>query len=164
MKKIIAVALTLALVFSLSTVAFAIDQTVSPNNPETTVNVTAITKKNTPGKVYVIKKGESLPLSADESAGEFYSWSVYLTDGKVAVPDVDYKFSTGNEKAKDIVIVANNDLIVCANFDGKITDPSTGMSKDSKSAKTGDALTLGLSLMALMSVAVVFGAKKQLSK
>ena len=161
MKKIIAITLALVLVFALSTVAFAAE---SPNNPVTPINITVITRPGTRGTVNVQKIGDQIKLTADQSVGKFDSWSFYTASGAVAVLDKDYKIVSGSANEINIVITGNTDIIACANYDGKITDPITAQAKDPKSAKTGDVLTLGLSIMALMSLAVVFGAKKQLSK
>ncbi|MCQ2440425.1 MAG: hypothetical protein MJ076_00820 [Clostridia bacterium] len=164
MKKIIAIALALVLALSLSTVAFALDPIVSPSNPESSINITVITKPGTRGKVNVQKIGDQIKLTADESVGKFDSWSFYTTDGSVAVLDQDYKIVSGSANEINIVIKGNKDIIACANYDGKITDPLTAEQKESKSAKTNDALTMSLCIIALMSLAIAFGTKKQLSK
>ncbi len=159
MKKILAVVLCVVVLFSLSMTAFAVD---SPSG-ETVHNVTVITKPGNNGSTTTHKKGEIIKVSADPTAGKFDSWTVYKKDGSKAVEGVDYKYVEGGSKITPATLEIYSDLIVCANYDGKITDPITTQQKDDESPQTGDIATVAMMITLLASAAVCFAAKKQLA-
>lgn len=109
---------------------------------------------------------------ADEATyGKFNSWSIYTIDEAVsqkatkAKAGVDYILVSGKTKSKTIQIkmLANKKIAVCGNYNGTITDPLSGSSTE-KSPKHGDVNVMYAAIVMLAAGAVLFGAKRQLSK
>lgn len=159
MKKILAIMLCVIAIFSLSVTAFAVE---SPTG-KPVHSVTVVTKPGVSGSSTTVKKGEIIKVSADPTAGKFDSWTVYKKDGSKAVEGVDYKYVEGGSKITPATLEIYADLIVCANYDGKITDPITTQQKDDQSPQTGDFATMAMIVALFACAAVCFAAKKQLA-
>ena len=157
MKKLLAVLLCVIALFSIAVPAMAID---SPEG-EQLVNVTVATVPGTknPAKSYKVKS--IINAEADPNAGTFDSWTIYRPDGSLAVEGTDYKYITGSAKATSISIEVSSDLIVCANYNGKGTDPITGDGKKQPdSPKTGEAVAVYATVLMLAGAAFTFAKKK----
>ncbi len=166
MKKAVAIILALAAVFTLSFSCVA--ATNSPTGtPQVSVTIHSakgiegVTVEGTPTKVAV---DTTVKVEKDDAEGKFESWSIYKPDGSLAKEGTDYTITAGDSKSPSITIVAKKDLIICGNYDGKITDPVTGNKKEPQSPPTSDATAIALTVVMLGAAAVVFGAKKQLCK
>lgn len=161
MKKIIALVFALVMVMSFSVTAFALD---SASASEVT-NVTVINGENTTKENVVVKKDGTVSVSADSAKGKFNSWSVYvLVNGvaKLAVEGKDYVYVSGDKAASNAVIKPLADIVICGNYDGKVTSP-TSTSTSTTSPSTADAVA-GVVLMMMAAVACGVVAKKQLAK
>lgn len=157
MKKILAVLLCVVALFSIAVPAMAID---SPEG-EQLVSIAVITVPGTknPAKSYKIKS--IINAEADPNAGVFDSWSIYRSDGSIAVEGTDYKYVTGSVKATFISIEVSSDLVICANYNGMITDPVTGDGKKQPdSPKTGEAVAVYIVVLMLAGAAFTFAKKK----
>lgn len=164
MKKIIAIALCLLTVCALSVSAFA-DNVVSPT-AETTFHITLqagvpVDGISSVGTENIVIEGNHVTVTPDSAKGEFNSWTIYRADDKsVAKEGVDYVVVKGSLNEKEITIEPQTDLIICGNYDGKITDPATGNPKQDTSPKTGESIVLASAVAMLAAAAVVFGSKK----
>lgn len=153
MKKILAIILCLVTVLGLSVTAFA------EKSPEGEVVITVYTAPGVKASKKTLKPGETVDLEADEG---FSSWSIYKASDKTTAGEgVDYEYVSGSKSDRKVTIKALNDIIICANFGDKITDPSTG---EAVSPKTADTAVIYLTIVMLAALAVSFTAKKQLSK
>ncbi len=172
MKRVLAVVLCLCLAFTLSVTAFAVG---SPSN-KVVVRKGVGTKQDgtvIPVDTFVdISDDSSVTIVADEKTyGKFDGWTIYLVneDGTYteAKPGVDYTVKEGDLSSDKLVIVPINKIAVAGNYAGKITDPAKssdveGTKKDSP--KTGDIDIMYAVAVLLAAGAVIFGAKRQLSK
>lgn len=109
-----------------------------------------------------------LTATADEKTyGKFNSWSVYVVGDKTvaAKEGTDYSIASGSLKSKEVKVkvLTTKKIIICGNYAGTITDPDKG-SAEKGSPKTGDLNVIYVALVLLAAAAVVFGAKRQLSK
>ena len=162
MKKFLAVLLAVTMVFGLSMVTLA--DTKSPVAEEF-FDIKFVDGIGSNFFSKVVKQGGVMELEADPEKGEFSGWSFYLQDGSVAKKNTDYKIVSGDEKQIDIEIKPYVDLIVCANYDGKMTDPLTGKEKKPTNPKTGDFTYAYFVLMiGLAALSTVVVSKKQLQK
>lgn len=159
MKKILAIMLCIIAIFSLSATAFAVD---SPTG-KPVHSVVVIVTPGSKGSSTTVKTGEIVKVVANPDKGKFDGWAVYKKDGSKAVEGVDYKFVEGGSKITPATLEVYTDLIICANYDGKITDPITTQQKDDQSPQTGDFATIAMIVALLASAAVCFKAKKQLA-
>lgn len=161
MKKIIALVFALIMVMSFSVTAFALDSA----SAEEVTNVTVINGENAKKENIVVNKEGTVSINADSSKGKFNSWSVYvLVNGvaKEAVEGKDYVYVSGNKSASAAVIKPLADIVVCGNYDGKVTSP-TATSTATTSPSTADAVA-GVVLMMMAAAACGIVAKKQLAK
>lgn len=174
MKKIIALVLTVAVLFSISMVAFAVSSPAADQ-----YSVIKIRKGNPvegaiAEDVWFDVTDGTVKVKADPKYGTFNSWSFFkytAAEGsnpeKVvpAVAGVDYVFISGSDKSSEITFKINTDVIVCGNYSGLITDPlKTSDQPGTKSPKTGDMAVAYASFVMLLGVAGVFATKKVFAK
>ena len=172
MKKVLAVILCVCLAFTLTVTAFA---AASPSN-KVVIRKGVGTKGDgtvVPVDTFVnIADDSSVTVVADEKTyGKFDGWSIYLVDDDgnytEAKEGVDYIIKEGSLSSGKIVIVPINKIAVAGNYGGKITDPSKGSgagNTSTDSPKTGDLSIMYAVATLLAAGAIVFGAKRQLSK
>ena len=174
MKKIIALLLTITLLFTLSLTAFAAQSPVGKEQ------ITVVLRKGDglkgalePDVKYTLDGGAEVSVVANEKDyGEFKSWSIYkvVGDGKteLAKSPEDYEIIKGGANLHELTILAHTDLIICANYDDKITDPlsqsSTSGTGTDESPQTGDEVALYAVIAMLAASLVLFGFKKQFVK
>lgn len=149
--------------------------------------------------------GSTVTVEPKSEYGEFDSWSIYVVSDATAATagtakiinlaqtqkttaakeGTDYKVVEGSLSSDDlsIEVLKEEKLIICGNYDGKITDPNeeaedageedTGDDKEAdtdkegetpKSSKTSDSSVVYAVFALLAAGAIVFGAKKQFSK
>ncbi len=157
MKKIIAIMLCVAAIFCLAVPAMAEE---SPSGQEM-IKVTVVTIPGEPGVTTVYEKGETVIAEFNPNSGTFNKWRFYLPDGSVAVPDKDFIIVEGTIETGKIVVQSNvGHLYIVANYDGKVTDPFTGVATKPVSPTTGNAMVAYAALVMLAGAAVVFSAKK----
>ena len=182
MKKVLAIVLCVCLALTLSVSAMA------AGSPENNVIVrkgdaskqTGDTSASFPVDTFVeVAPDNTVTVVANEKTyGTFNSWSIYVlsnvagTSGALkataAKAGVDYTVVSGNLKSKTLVIKSINRLAVCGNYGGTITDPLSASTvpgtKPDKSPKHGDLNVMYIAIAMLAAGAVLFGAKRQLSK
>lgn len=174
MKKIIALLLTITLLFTLSLTAFAAQSPVGKEQ------ITVVLRKGDGIKgaleadvKYTLDGGAEVSVVANEKDyGEFKSWSVYkvVGDGKTEPAKIpaDYEIIKGGANLRELTILAHTDLIICANYGDKITDPlsqsSTSGTDTDESPQTNDTVALYAVIAMLVSAAVILGVKKQFAK
>lgn len=164
MKKVFAVLLVLAMVFCAGMVAFAEPVDDSP------VAGKIFQLKYADGighgfTSYTIREGQSKTFTADPEKGKFDSWSFYRSNGSVAKEGKDYTIVSGTATTIEIEFEPYVDVIVTANYNGKITDPLTAGEKKPVNPKTGDFNEMALVWMiGLAALSMVVVSKKQLSK
>ncbi len=166
MKKIIALVLCLAVVFSLSVSAFA--KTSSPEAPITVIvregSGSIDGNKVTEDKATSTVTGKTISMSADDKYGKFNSWSVYLEDGTKATEGVNFKVVSGSLTDKNVTIeFLSGNLIIAANYNGTITNPLTAGGKE-VSPKTADMSMAFVAIMLAAGAAFAFSSKKVFSK
>ena len=79
----------------------------------------------------------------------------------------DYTVKSGSLGDKNLTIVPISRVAITGNYGGKITDPakpSTAVTSSANSPKTGDVNVAYAIMVLLAAGALVFGAKRQLSK
>ncbi len=169
MKKLIALILSIVMVFCLSVTAFAADSptanekvTVTIRKADSTVNVDV---------QHSLDKGEEITVKADEAEyGAFASWSIYklTADSKTveAVKGVDYEIVKGSLNDKELSIKLITSVIVCANYGDVVTNPLSNSNVDNSASapQTGDMTVAYAVIVMLAAVAFGFGVKKVYSK
>lgn len=174
MKKLIAILLSLILVFAFSVSAFA------ASSPVAKEQVTVVLRKGDgiSGALeadvkYTLDGGSEVSVVADEAEyGSFNSWSIYKVVGEnktvAAVTPDDYEIIKGGLKLRELTFLAHTDLIICGNYGNTVTDPlsssSTSGTQTDESPETGDMLVLYAAIVMLISAATLAVAKKQFSK
>lgn len=174
MKKIIALLLTITLLFTLSLTAFA------AKSPEAAQKVTVVLRKGDGIKgalesdvKYTLDGGAEVSVVANEKEyGKFAGWSIYkvVGEGKTEPANMpgDYEIIKGGANLHELSILAHTDLIICANYGDTITDPlsqsSTSGTDTDESPQTGDMMALYAFIAILACVAVMVGVKKQFAK
>lgn len=138
--------------------------------------------------------GGTITVIADEEKyGKFDSWSIYVisdvtgvsagtsfaagaasvlnlaTEQKAttAKEGTDYTVVEGSLTAKKLTVKPLTRITICGNYAGTITDPLSDSSvpgKPDKSSKTSDLGVMYIAIVMLAAGALVFGAKRQLSK
>lgn len=152
MKKLIAILLSLILVFAFSVSAFA------AGSPVAKEQITVVLRKGVGVKViekvdikYTIDGGTEISVAADEATyGTFNSWTIYKVEPEAittaaptgsgiitlsasilnlaaktsnAMAPADYEIVKGSLTSKELTILAHTDLIVCGNYGNTVTDP-----------------------------------------
>lgn len=184
MKKIIALVLSVIMICCFSVTAFA------AKSPVATEKVTVTVRKadmadGAVDKEYTLDAGATITVKANPKYGTFKSWSVYKTGtnapatGMVtlsvlnlatktvkAVEGTDYEIVKGSLTSKEMTIKVLNSVIVCGNYDDKITDPNEQSNVDDsdKSDPTGDTSVYYIAIVLLAAAAFCFGIKKVYSK
>jgi len=159
MKKLFAIVLAVVMMLTLSVTAFA---AVSPG-AKVFHKVTVINGIDAQVIVHSVEDGNSQEVVIDTNKGTFDDWKIYKKDGTVAKEGVDYTIE-GKPTDNKIVVTPKTDLIICGNYNGKITDPLTGKEATPDSPQTGDFSVVYLSIIALAALGFAGVAKKQLSK
>lgn len=169
MKKVLALVLCVAFLFTLSVTALATEESATAETKyeiimRRGIGVSGVTENDS---TTLINEGDSVVAKFDPSYGTFNNWTIYKrgTDGKIvpAVEGVDYILEDGTLlTSEQIKVQAKGDLIICANYNGEKTDPGVA-SKEGASPKTGD-MSVAYVVVMLAAAAIVFGAKKVYSK
>lgn len=189
MKKVFAVVLALAMIFSLSVTAFAATTPSPDANSKLTVVLVAYEEaKPIPTTItYVVHNDQTITYTAEEKheGSDFVGWMIYRKDGTEAVEGVDYKLIkvagayaeknganvayrvAGTIVVTDttITILPLTDLIVTANYGATIT--STEEAEElfkSTAPATGDMAAVCLAVVLMVALAGVCVSKKQLAK
>ena len=190
MKKIIATILCLVCAFSLTLGVCAEKSPEATVKYEVTLyKGTPVDGLSKAGEAQIVNEGGIVTAKAIESEGTFNSWTIYkaatatgtaganegglitlsaaatpLASVTAAVEVTDYTIVSGSLTSATLSIKPLTSLIICANYNGQITDPVTGVAKKSDSPKTGYNTAIVFAVVMLGAAAVTFGAKKQLSK
>ncbi len=196
MKKLIAIVLCIAVALSLSVTAFAAESPVADKQIQIIIRKANGSKGFEKCDVaYTIDHGVEVTVTSDDDHGNFDSWSIYKIKSTVtgtsakanagisalsvlnlavsgqyvkAVEGKDYDVTKGSLTSKTITITPYTDIVICGNYDGKVTNPSKDSSapgeKPATSPQTGDMTVLYGVIVMLAAAAIVFGAKKQLAK
>lgn len=175
MKKLFAAVLCIIAVFTFSFGAFAEKSPEAEQVVQVTIfNANPISGISQEGKAEIIQTGDIVVCKAVDDKGSFDGWTIYKvevpegsTEQKisVAVEGKDYVFVDGGFKALTIKVNPFVSLIICANYNGLVTDPATGELKKPESPKTGNNAIMLASVMMLASAAFVFAkTNKLLSK
>lgn len=196
MKKIIALVLSVVMICCFSVTAFAAESPTATEKITVTVRKADITNPVGDVDVkYTHDKGATITVKADSKYGEFNSWSIYKVEASVegtavaggeaglitlsavknlattskvvkAVEGTDYDVVKGSLTSSELVIEAHTSLIICGNYDNKITDPNdTSIIDDSDdSDPTGDTAVYYIAIVILAAAAFAFGVKKIYSK
>ena len=165
MKKVLAVVLCVCIALTLAVSVMA------ESSPETKVIGRKLS--GLPEDTWTeVGEDDIVTVKANEKTyGKFNKWSIYVytQDGeyKEAKEGVDYEIVEGSLTDKTLAFKAINRVAVAGNYNGTITDPakvSSAPGKKPQSSKTGDFGVIYIAFAMLAASAVVFGAKKQLSK
>lgn len=167
MKKIFAVILCVMVMFSISVPAFA-DNIKSPVGEEfhevTVRNGIGVEGVTVPDVATQVKDGEKVTVKPDPEKGDFDNWTIYIDyDNSKAVEGRDYIIVSGSLTGENLTIIPKTDLIICGNYDGKITDPNTGDQKDPDAPQTGSYtgmtqwLIIGGSILLALVVLLIVG-------
>ena len=160
MKKVLAIALVVVLMLGVSMTVFAAE---SPS-AKTYNKVTVVDGVAAKADVQTVEEGKTVELKADSKKGTFNSWKVYQADGTPAVLNVHYTLAdntTLNSSTLKIVPLAN--LIITGNYNNKHTSIKVE-NGEVTSPSTGDAVTAILAVLAMVSLAGTYVAKKQFAK
>ncbi len=171
MKKIIALILAAMIVCALPAMAFAAD---SPSGAKTfSITVQKADVEGTDKTQITVNEGGTVTAKVDKEVGTFNNWKIYkvvdsgasqLTVGELsaaakyveAVANTDYVLVTGTLKDTTITVKPLTDIVICANYNNKITDPMTGnMTQNAPQTGSNVALLVFIGAVALAGVAVV---------
>ncbi len=172
MKKVLAIVICLCIALTVSVSAFA------ASSPANKVKVVAgIGTKQDGGSIPTdtfvdIADDSSITVVADEkNYGKFDKWIIYIINDNgtytEAKEGTDYTVKSGSLGDKNLTIVPISRVAITGNYGGKITDPakpSTAVTSSANSPKTGDVNVAYAIMVLLAAGALVFGAKRQLSK
>lgn len=143
--------------------------------------------------VEIAEDGTITAIADEAKYGKFNSWTIYVisevtgvsagtsfgsgvasvlnlattSKATVAKAGTDYTWVEGNLTAKKIVIKPISKVAICGNYNNTITDPlspSSTAGKPDTSSKTNDLGIVYAAIIMLAAGAVLFGAKRQLSK
>ncbi len=164
MKKLVALLLAALIVCALPVVAFAANSPAAGKVFQVTVQKGAADGVTSDKNTVTVEQNGNISLKAVESAGKFNSWKVYKAVNASsaaaasvkyveATVNVDYEIVSGSLTSTAVTIKPLTDIVVCGNYDGKITDPQTGAA-NSVSDQTG----YHVALLALVCVLAVAGA------
>lgn len=166
MKKLIALVIAVLVICAVPAMAFAAD---SPN-AEKVYNVT-VQKADIDGTdktQTTVKENGNVVVKADTAVGTFNSWKIYKLEGTgasakyvEAVAGTDYTVVTGTLKDASLTVKPLTDIVICANYNNKLTDPKTGdMSEEAP--KTGASVAL-LAFVCTLSLAGAGVAAKKIA-
>lgn len=166
MKKLIALVIAVLVICAVPAMAFAAN---SPSG-EKVINV-SVQKADIDGsdKTQVtVKEGGSVSVKTDASVGTFNNWKIYKVTGTgtaakyvEAVAGTDYTVVTGTLKDAALTVKPLTDIVICANYNNKLTDPKTGdMSEEAP--KTGASVAL-LAFVCTLSLAGAGVAAKKIA-
>ena len=169
MKKLFAILFCFVMVFSFSFSAFAVKRPVGEMVHEVILRgglgVEGVLK---PDIAYEIKDGNKVTVKIDPSKGDFDNWSIYIDiDNSKAKEGEHYTIVSGSLTSDTITIIPKTDLIICGNYDGKITDPNTGKPADPEAPETGSSggvdemLIIGGAILILAATLLVIGLKRK---
>ncbi len=196
MKKIIALVLSIVLICCCSVTAFAAESPTAGSKVTVTIRkADGVAPAEKEDIEYTVDNGATITVKADEATyGTFNSWSIYkateTVDGvsapvksdiitlnaainlatkittTTAVEGTDYEIVSGSLTAKELTVKVKTDVIICGNYNGKITDPVVNSTADNSATapKTGDMTVLYAAIIMLAVVAFGFGVKKVYSK
>ena len=174
MKKILAVVLCICIALTLSITAMAqespqnkviVRQGIGTKADGSSVSVDTF--------VEIAEDGTITVVADEEKYGTFDSWSIYVVSDAAekatdAKEGTDYTIVKGTLKTKTLTVRPINRIAICGNYKGTITDPLSASSvpgtKPDKSVKTSDLSVMYIAIVMLAAGALVFGAKRQLSK
>lgn len=166
MKKIIALLLSVLMICCLSVTAFASESPVANEKIVVTIRkATATNPAQTVDTQYTVDKGTVITFKASTQYGKFDSWSIYNADATAADASA-YEIVSGSLKTEEITLKLNATVIVCANYDGVITNPAAASVTDKSDAapKTADVTGVYFAVIMLSVMALGFSAKKVYSK
>lgn len=190
MKKIIALVLCVVFVCALSVgvsaeqspvadKVFAVTTIVPEEKADITDNVKpAIVKVNDGGTITLTAPAT---VKNDDAEAKFVGFKVYkkaaatgtaaANEGKVialanglveAVKGTDYDIVKGSLTDASVEIKPYTDLVVVANYEDVVIDPTTGaVTVQPESPATGSATAICFAIVGLAAAAVTFGAKKR---
>lgn len=159
MKKVFAMILAVALVMSMS---LAVSATVSPEGTSFH-KVYVIDGPGADADVNKVPVGDEITLTADPKKGDFDKWMFYTMDGSPAVEGEDYVIVEGKADSATITIVPLSNIIVTANYNGKITKVEI-KNDEPFSPATGDTTVYALGAVMVLALAGAAVAKKQMAK
>lgn len=167
MKKFIALALAALIVCALPVMALAAD---SPAAEETIkVTIQKATADGASNKTVEVVRGQgTITVVADPTQGTFREWTIFKvettnaqsgaigtltaeTKYSVAKEGTDYTIVDGTLKTSPLTVKPLTDIVICGNYDSKITDPQTGEAKEN-APKTG-ANTVAMVVIAVLALA-----------
>lgn len=185
MKKIVALVLSIVMICCFSVTAFAAKSPVATEKVTVTVRKADFAEGDI-DKEITLDAGDTITVKADPKFGTFKSWSVYKTGknapatGMVtlsvlnlatsktvkAVEGTDYEIVKGSLTSTEMTIKVLSSVVVCGNYDDKITDPNEQSNVDDsdKSDPTGDTSVYYIAIVLLAAAAFCFGIKKVYSK
>lgn len=184
MKKLIAVVLSVVMVFCLSVTAFAAESPVA--DEKTTFIIRKADVIEPTGKVvdteYVVEAGSIITVKANAKYGTFKDWSIYKEEATVAgvsapvdsgiitlsavkalattnkfvaaVAGTDYEIVKGSLTTPEITVKVNAPLVICANYDNVKTDPTAPSAGDG-SASAPQTGDVTVAYIAVVMLAVV---------
>lgn len=160
MKKILAITLAVVLMLGVSMTVFAAE---SPSG-KTYNKVTVIDGVGAKADVQNVEEGSTVTLTAGGEKGTFNEWKVYQADGTPAVLNVHYTL-VGNSalNGSPLQIVPLTNIIITGNYNNKNT-PIKVVNGEVTSPSTGDAAVAILAVLAMVSLAGTYVAKKQFAK
>ena len=178
MKKLIALALAALIVCSLTVTAFAkIDSPVAPS--QLTIAVKKGNIEGTAAKEVTLTTGQgnTITVTADNTYGTFNKWMIYKAKDTAqaaigdtaavqyveAVAGTDYTIVSGSLTATTLTLTPATDLVITANYNGKITDPQPGEDSGSTAPKTGADVAILIAIAALALAGAGFATKKVLA-
>ena len=167
MKKLIAIVLSIVMIFALSVTAFAADSPTATSKITITIRKALVADQEYKADVEYTVDGEKVfVFKADTKYGKFDNWTFYSEDGKALTEGTDYEIVAGSLNASEISIKFKKSVVVCANYDNVKTDPALPSSGDgsANAPQTGDATATYAVVIMLGIVAFAFGAKKVYSK
>lgn len=188
MKKIIALLLSIAMIFCFAVTAFAADSPTADSKATITVRKADVIEpaNQIVDTEYTVEVGTTITVKANSKYGTFKDWSIYketasTTTGMItlnvvnlaaaskfvdAAAGTDYEIVKGSLTSEELTIKVNSSVVICANYDGVKTDPSAPSKGDTSNSapQTGDMFVAYALVVMLAVVAFGFGVKKVYSK
>ena len=172
MKKVLALVLTLVLVFGLAVPAFAAK---SPNGQVyfKVVIIDGNDHADAPDQgadkhenitYSTVVDGNKVIAKATADKGTFNGWKFYKADRSPAVLGVDFKLAPGFSLTDtEIEFIPLTTIVVTANYDDVVTEPII-VNDEEEAPATGDNTVVVFSAVALIALCGVVVSKKQLAK